>query len=185
MTAFLVIGIAVTSAGAGGHGSRTDSTGPTGARSSPSADHSSEVAYWHRLAVKRLRLLGARERRIVHLLKRLQGGDAPVPARHQRGAVSGGVRGAICTVFGAHCSEAPARCLDELVQRESGWDVHATNPTTGAYGLPQALPGSKMASAGPDWRDNPRTQIRWMFGYVRKYGGPCGALAFQKAHGWY
>lgn len=76
-------------------------------------------------------------------------------------------------------------CLNELIQRESGWNVRATNPSTGAYGLPQALPGSKMASAGADWATNPATQIRWMQGYVAHYGGSCGALAFQKTHGWY
>ncbi len=75
-------------------------------------------------------------------------------------------------------------CLAELIRRESGWDVHAQNPS-GAYGLPQALPGSKMASAGADWADNPATQIRWMVGYVQKYGGSCGALSFQEAHGYY
>lgn len=77
-------------------------------------------------------------------------------------------------------------CLSELIARESGWSVTATNPSTGAYGLPQALPGSKMATAGPDWATNPRTQIRWMLGYVNgRYGGSCGALAFQQANGWY
>jgi len=77
-------------------------------------------------------------------------------------------------------------CLHELIERESGWNVHATNPDSGAYGLPQALPGSKMASAGPDWRHNPNTQIKWMLGYVNsKYGGSCAALAFQKANGFY
>lgn len=76
-------------------------------------------------------------------------------------------------------------CLSELISRESGWDVHAENPRSHAYGLPQALPGKKMASAGADWHDNPATQIRWMLGYVQKYGGSCGALAFQKANGWY
>lgn len=77
-------------------------------------------------------------------------------------------------------------CLDELVYRESRWVVTATNPSSGAYGLPQALPGSKMASAGPDWRTNPFTQLRWMRGYVAgRYGGSCAALAFQKANGWY
>jgi hypothetical protein len=55
----------------------------------------------------------------------------------------------------------------DIVGRESGWNVHATNPTSGAYGIPQALPGSKMASAGSDWQNNPFTQIRWMVGYIR------------------
>jgi hypothetical protein len=76
-------------------------------------------------------------------------------------------------------------CLSELIERESHWVVTATNPSTGAYGLPQAVPGSKMASAGSDWATNPQTQIRWMLGYVQRYGGSCGALAFQRANGWY
>lgn len=86
---------------------------------------------------------------------------------------------------------APARpavdgCLSALIQRESGWNVHATNSDTGAYGLPQALPGSKMASAGPNWRHDPATQIRWMVGYVNgRYGGSCAALSHQIAYGWY
>jgi hypothetical protein len=77
-------------------------------------------------------------------------------------------------------------CLSTLIDRESGWNVRATNPSTGAYGLPQALPGSKMATAGPDWATNPVTQIRWMRSYVTaRYGGSCAALSFQVAHGWY
>jgi hypothetical protein len=87
-----------------------------------------------------------------------------------------------------HHALAPAvdGCLHALIWRESRWNVHATNPQTGAYGLPQALPGSKMASAGPRWRDDPATQIRWMLGYVTgRYGGSCAALAFQVANGWY
>jgi hypothetical protein len=77
-------------------------------------------------------------------------------------------------------------CLDALYVSESGWDVHADNPTSSAYGIPQALPGSKMASAGPDWADNPATQIRWGLGYIRSsYGTPCGAWAFKQSHQWY
>lgn len=78
-------------------------------------------------------------------------------------------------------------CLRTLIVREgSRWDPHATNPSTGAYGLPQALPGSKMASAGADWADNPATQIRWMIGYVNsRYGGSCAALSHSYSYGWY
>ncbi len=78
-------------------------------------------------------------------------------------------------------------CLSAIIAREgSGGDPHATNPSTGAYGIPQALPGSKMASAGADWADNPATQIRWMIGYVNeRYGGSCAALAHSNAYGWY
>ena len=61
----------------------------------------------------------------------------------------------------------------------------ASNPS-GAYGIPQALPGSKMASAGPDWQSNPATQIRWGLGYIKGlYGSPCGAWAHEEADGWY
>lgn len=77
-------------------------------------------------------------------------------------------------------------CLDSLWTRESKWNVHATNPTSGAYGIPQALPGTKMASAGPDWRNNPITQIAWGLGYIRNvYGSPCGAWGHSEGHGWY
>lgn len=77
-------------------------------------------------------------------------------------------------------------CFDFIISHESGWDVHATNPSSGAYGLGQALPGSKMSSAGPDWRNNPRTQLRWVLGYMNgRYGSPCGAMSFWKAHHWY
>jgi hypothetical protein len=77
-------------------------------------------------------------------------------------------------------------CLNLLYQRESGWNYHATNPSSGAYGIPQALPGSKMASAGADWRTNPATQIRWGLNYIAdRYGTPCGAWAHSQATGWY
>jgi hypothetical protein len=76
-------------------------------------------------------------------------------------------------------------CLDDIFSRESGWRYNAEN-ASGAYGIPQALPGSKMASAGPDWQTNPTTQIKWGIGYVKeRYGSPCNAWAFWQAHGWY
>jgi hypothetical protein len=76
-------------------------------------------------------------------------------------------------------------CLDRLWQKESGWRVSASNPS-GAYGIPQALPGSKMASEGSDWRTNPATQIRWGLGYIgSRYGGPCAAWSHSQSHGWY
>ena len=69
---------------------------------------------------------------------------------------------------------------------ESGWNEHAANPSSGAYGIPQALPGSKMASAGSDWRNNAMTQISWGLGYVgARYGNPCKAWSFWQAHHWY
>lgn len=76
-------------------------------------------------------------------------------------------------------------CLVSLWNRESGWRTNASNPS-GAYGIPQALPGSKMASAGADWATNPATQIEWGLGYISgRYGTPCGALGHSHSTGWY
>jgi hypothetical protein len=77
-------------------------------------------------------------------------------------------------------------CLDSLYTRESNWNPYADNPTSSAYGIPQSLPGSKMAAAGADWETNPVTQIRWGLGYIQdRYGSPCGAWAHSESHGWY
>nr|WP_243738413.1 ubiquitin-like domain-containing protein [Cellulomonas shaoxiangyii] len=77
-------------------------------------------------------------------------------------------------------------CLLKLWNKESGWRVDADNPSSSAYGIPQALPGSKMASAGADWRTNPATQITWGLGYIAgRYGNPCGAWAHSQAKNWY
>ena len=84
----------------------------------------------------------------------------------------------------AGVSEADLAAALDLIYHESGCRVDAQNPS-GAYGIPQALPGSKMASAGADWETNPVTQIRWMAGYVSRYGGWQGAINFWYAHGWY
>jgi phage-related minor tail protein/murein DD-endopeptidase MepM/ murein hydrolase activator NlpD len=76
--------------------------------------------------------------------------------------------------------------LNNLWTRESGWRTTAKNPSSGAYGIPQALPGSKMASAGSDWRTNPATQIKWGLGYIAsRYGSPAGAWAHSQRTGWY
>ena len=77
-------------------------------------------------------------------------------------------------------------CYNKIIMRESVWKVDADNPTSSAYGIPQALPGSKMASEGSDWRTNPATQIKWGLGYVKdRYGTPCEAWGFKSSHGWY
>ena len=88
-------------------------------------------------------------------------------------------------VRAAGVAEADVAAAVDLINHESGCRVNATNAYSGAYGIPQALPGSKMASAGADWQTNPVTQIKWMAGYVSRYGGWQGALAFWYAHGWY
>lgn len=77
-------------------------------------------------------------------------------------------------------------CLDSLWAHESGWSTTAENPSSGAYGIPQALPGSKMASAGPDWQTNAATQIRWGLEYIQStYGSPCSAWSHEESTGWY
>jgi hypothetical protein len=77
-------------------------------------------------------------------------------------------------------------CLYSLWERESSWNMYAQNPSSGAYGIPQALPGSKMASAGSDWATDAATQIRWGLSYIKSvYGSPCGAWSHEEGYGWY
>ncbi|MFI7588583.1 hypothetical protein ACIB24_16050 [Spongisporangium articulatum] len=77
-------------------------------------------------------------------------------------------------------------CLDKLWTRESQWNYRAYNPSSGAYGIPQALPGSKMGSVASDWKTNPVTQIKWGLSYIAdRYGTPCGAWAHSESVGWY
>jgi Transglycosylase SLT domain len=81
---------------------------------------------------------------------------------------------------------AQYKAFSNIVEHESGWDVDATNVSSGAYGLVQALPGSKMAAAGSDWKTNAETQIKWGLDYMKsRYGSPTGAWAFWQANGWY
>lgn len=77
-------------------------------------------------------------------------------------------------------------CLDRLWQRESGWNAAAHNPSSGAHGIPQSLPGSKMSTHGADWATNPRTQIAWGLDYIKgRYGSPCAAWGHSESVGWY
>jgi hypothetical protein len=77
-------------------------------------------------------------------------------------------------------------CFSNIVSRESGWNYTATNASSGAYGLVQALPGSKMASAGADWQTNPATQIKWGLTYMNnRYGSPCDAWQFWQVNHYY
>lgn len=77
-------------------------------------------------------------------------------------------------------------CLDTLWTRESGWNPKADNPTSDAYGIAQANPGSKMASVADDWQTNPATQVIWGLGYIKgRYSTPCAALEHSNAAGWY
>ncbi len=86
--------------------------------------------------------------------------------------------------FGFSTSEMSA--LVPMWNNESGWNENAENPSSGAYGIPQALPGDKMASVAPDWQTNPATQIKWGLGYIKdRYGTPSQAWAFWQANNWY
>jgi hypothetical protein len=77
-------------------------------------------------------------------------------------------------------------CYNNIIIRESNWIVTADNPNSSAYGIPQSLPGSKMAEFGADWRTSAATQIAWGLHYVdQRYGTPCQAWSFKHAHGWY
>ncbi|MEV4845584.1 transglycosylase SLT domain-containing protein [Micromonospora matsumotoense] len=77
-------------------------------------------------------------------------------------------------------------CLDKLWTKESGWNPKASNSSSGAYGIPQAVPGTKMSSVASDWKTNPATQIKWGLGYIEgRYDNPCGAWAKSQSSGWY
>jgi hypothetical protein len=81
---------------------------------------------------------------------------------------------------------AQFRAFSKIVEHESGWNPSATNSASGAYGLVQALPGSKMSAAGSDWKTNPATQIKWGLDYMNsRYGSPAAAWNFWQAHNWY
>lgn len=83
-------------------------------------------------------------------------------------------------------NSAQYQAFSSIVEHESGWDVDATNPSSGAYGLVQALPASKMASAGSDWKTSAETQIEWGLDYMNsRYGSPVEAWNFWQANGWY
>jgi hypothetical protein len=107
-----------------------------------------------------------------------QGASAPQP--------SGNPQQIAAAMLGSYgWSSSQFGCLVSLWNVESSWNIYASNPS-GAYGIPQALPGSKMASAGPDWQSNAATQIRWGLGYIKStYGSPCAAEAHEQATGWY
>lgn len=112
-----------------------------------------------------------------------EGGAAPAPATVRPGTNRAlGYR--LMTEFGWPADQWPA--LDALWYRESGWNHFAENRSSGAYGIPQSLPASKMAAVGPDWRTNPETQIRWGLAYIgARYGSPAAAWAHSEKFGWY
>ena len=107
-------------------------------------------------------------------------------SRARRAVASGDPRSIARAMLAARGQAGQFGCLDRLWTKESEWRVRATNPSSGAYGIPQSLPASKMASAGSDWRTNPRTQIAWGLGYISdRYGSPCAAWRHSQARNWY
>jgi hypothetical protein len=124
----------------------------------------------------------AAERAAARQAQQSAGSSASTPA-----APSGSPQQIAAAMLGSFgWSSGEFGCLQSLWNAESGWNPSATNPISGAYGIPQALPGSKMASAGPDWQTNPATQIKWGLGYIQQvYGSPCAAWSHQQSTGWY
>jgi len=111
---------------------------------------------------------------------------AAAAQRASRSARSADPRAIARSLLAARGQADQFSCLDSLWTKESDWRWDADNPSSSAYGIPQALPGSKMASAGADWRTNPETQIRWGLGYIsQSYGTPCAAWRHSQANNWY
>jgi len=116
----------------------------------------------------------ARQRALAH---RIVTGDASVAE------IRSWTQGAV-TARG--WSDAQWTCLDKLWTLESNWNYRETNDSSGAYGIPQALPGTKMGTVAGDWRTNIATQVTWGLQYIAgRYGTPCGAWAHSRAHNWY
>lgn len=137
----------------------------------------------------RLRLTQTREA-IAHrqaARKRAAGPAASQAAAAAVPAASGSPRQVARAMLGSFgWSSSQFSCLDPLWEHESRWSVTAANPGSGAFGIPQALPGSRMASAGPDWQTSAATQITWGLRYIRDtYGSPCAAWSHAQATGWY
>ncbi|WP_433266835.1 lytic transglycosylase domain-containing protein [Micromonospora vinacea] len=110
--------------------------------------------------------------------------DGPIPASCAE--YSGNRKTGCALMIGAGFGIAEFPCLEKLWTKESGWNHKASNSSSGAYGIPQSLPGSKMGSVASDWRTNPATQIKWGLGYIKgRYKTPCGAWTYFQNNGHY
>ena len=115
---------------------------------------------------------------------RTGGYDGPIPSSCGQYSGNRAIGCALMLKAGFTVDQFP--CLDKLWSRESGWNQRASNAGSGAYGIPQARPGSKMQKYGDDWRTNPATQIEWGLQYVQsRYSSPCGAWGHSQSTGWY
>lgn len=115
------------------------------------------------------------------------GSSTPVPSTPSScTAYSGNQRIGCSLLPWAGFSISQMGCLQSLWNKESGWRTSAHNPYSGAHGIPQALPGRKMAAYGSDWATNPVVQIKWGLMYIKgRYGSPCSAWAHSQSYGWY
>jgi hypothetical protein len=174
-------------AGVGLGAGLTDQTGQAHAIADSTADQALQ-AYRLRdieaeLAAARWQAAQERAARAAKKAAAVRAAQAAAQAAAQPTGSAQQIAAAMLGSFG--WSSSQFSCLDPLWQRESGWSVTAANPD-GAYGIPQALPGAKMASAGPDWQTDAATQIRWGLEYIKSmYGSPCGAWDHELATGWY
>ncbi|RAN98694.1 lytic transglycosylase domain-containing protein [Micromonospora saelicesensis] len=110
--------------------------------------------------------------------------DGPIPASCAEYSGNRKTGCALMISSGFGIAEFP--CLEKLWTKESGWNHKASNSSSGAYGIPQSLPGSKMGSVASDWRTNPATQIKWGLGYIKgRYKTPCGAWTYFQNNGHY
>ncbi|MEV1285789.1 lytic transglycosylase domain-containing protein [Micromonospora sp. NPDC049679] len=108
----------------------------------------------------------------------------PIPASCKEYSGNRAIGCAVLLDSGFGLDQMP--CLDKLWNKESGWNHKARNSSSGAFGIPQALPGGKMASAGDDWQTSPATQVKWGLGYIKdRYGSPCKAWSHSQSVGWY
>lgn len=160
-------------------------TPPTSAAATPSAtpaERKSEISRsGARADVPDVEIMAQLARRAERIAKNLP--KAPIPADVDRGS-NRALGYQLMIEFGY--PEDQWAYLDALWHRESGWNHLADNPTSSAYGIPQSLPGSKMAVVGSDWRTNPETQINWGLAYIgARYGTPQKAWAHSEAVGWY
>lgn len=131
--------------------------------------------------------VGTKEAPATKTVSTGDGGTAEVPTSSAAAVPSGSAQQIASSMMGSYgWGNDQFSCLVKLWNKESNWNSHALNSYSGAYGIPQALPGSKMASAGADWQTNPATQIKWGLGYIKgRYGTPCSAWGHSQSTGWY
>ncbi|QFR93333.1 transglycosylase SLT domain-containing protein [Streptomyces tsukubensis] len=157
--------------------------------------HASSVSLLRRVATPKKVLTGTA---LAGITAGLALSAAPAQAAPRTAAPTASVRSAAPAAASSSSSSAQAiakklipdsaqyQAFSKIVAKESGWNIHAQNSSSGAYGLVQALPANKMASAGSDWKDNAETQIKWGLDYMNeRYGSPVGAWQHEQANGWY